>query len=70
MKPGSKYKIYLPPALAYGERGAGADIGPNQALVFEVEMMSVEKTPAAAEAPKSQEENPKAEPTPDKPPVR
>lgn len=63
MKPGAKYKIYLPPALAYGERGAGTDIGPNQALVFEVELISVEKTPPPAE-------NPAAEAQPEKPPAQ
>lgn len=41
MKPGAKYRLVIPPALAYGERGAGGDIGPNQALVFEVELLSV-----------------------------
>ena len=47
MKPGAKYRLVIPPALAYAERGAGGDIGPNQALVFEVELISVNKTPAA-----------------------
>jgi FKBP-type peptidyl-prolyl cis-trans isomerase FklB len=73
MKPGAKYKIYVPPALGYGERGAGGDIGPNQALVFEVELISVAKTPPAPpeEAPQSQGENPKGtEAQPEKPPAR
>ncbi len=43
MKPGAKYKFYIPAELAYGERGAGEKIGPNQALVFDVELLKVEK---------------------------
>lgn len=42
MKVGAKYRLFIPPALAYGERGAGQDIGPNQALVFDVELLSIE----------------------------
>ena len=50
MKPGSKYKLVIPPALAYGERGAGGDIGPNQVLLFDVELIKVEAgAPPAAE---------------------
>lgn len=41
MPVGSKWKIYLPSELAYGERGAGANIGPNTALVFEVELLEI-----------------------------
>lgn len=43
MKVGGKSKLYIPSALGYGERGAGSRIGPNETLVFEIELMSVEK---------------------------
>lgn len=42
MPVGSKWKLYIPYDLAYGERGAGADIGPFSALIFEVELISIE----------------------------
>jgi FKBP-type peptidyl-prolyl cis-trans isomerase FklB len=42
MKPGAKWLLFVPPNLAYGERGAGSRIGPNSTLVFEVELISVE----------------------------
>jgi FKBP-type peptidyl-prolyl cis-trans isomerase len=43
MPVGSKYRIVLPPALAYGEAGAGPDIGPHATLIFEVELLGIEK---------------------------
>ena len=42
MPTGSKWQIVIPPQLAYGERGAGSDIGPNEALIFEVALMAIE----------------------------
>jgi FKBP-type peptidyl-prolyl cis-trans isomerase FklB len=39
---GSKWMLYLPSALGYGERGAPPRIGPNQVLIFEVELLKVE----------------------------
>jgi FKBP-type peptidyl-prolyl cis-trans isomerase len=42
MPVGSKWQLFIPPDMAYGERGAGADIGPNATLVFEVELLSIQ----------------------------
>lgn len=41
MKPGAKYKLFIPPELAYGKLGGGSKIGPNSTLMFEVELLSV-----------------------------
>lgn len=43
MPVGSKWELYVPPALGYGERGAGQLIGPNATLIFEVELLSIKK---------------------------
>lgn len=41
MPVGSKYRLYIPHQLAYGERGAGASIAPFSALVFDVELLAI-----------------------------
>jgi FKBP-type peptidyl-prolyl cis-trans isomerase len=41
MKEGAKYRFFIPSRLAYGPRGAGRDIGPNEALIFDVELLKV-----------------------------
>lgn len=43
MKEGAKYQFYIPAKLAYGERGAGAKIGPGATLIFDVELFKVLK---------------------------
>lgn len=43
MTPGAKYTLFIPPELGYGKYGAGPTIGPNEALIFEVELLSVKK---------------------------
>ena len=60
MPVGSKWELYVPADLAYGERGAGEVIPPNSTLIFDVELLSIEKpeapakpaSPGAAAAPK------------------
>jgi FKBP-type peptidyl-prolyl cis-trans isomerase FklB len=42
MPVGSKWQLFVPSDLAYAERGAGADIGPNATLIFEVELVSIQ----------------------------
>lgn len=43
MHVGSKYQVWIPSSLAYGERGAGQVIGPNAMLTFEIELLDVQK---------------------------
>lgn len=41
MQVGSKWQIFIPAKLAYGERGSGSAVGPNEAVVFEVELLAI-----------------------------
>ena len=41
MKEGAKYRLFVPSELAYGSRGAGSAIGPNETLIFDVELLKV-----------------------------
>jgi FKBP-type peptidyl-prolyl cis-trans isomerase FklB len=43
MPEGSKWKLFIPASLGYGEKGAGGTIGPNSTLIFEVELISIVK---------------------------
>jgi FKBP-type peptidyl-prolyl cis-trans isomerase FklB len=43
MQEGAKWRLFLPANLAYGAQGAGEDIGPNATLIFDVELISVNK---------------------------
>jgi FKBP-type peptidyl-prolyl cis-trans isomerase FklB len=64
MPVGSKWQLYIPSDLAYGERGApGSPIGPNSALIFDVELISIEPKAAPKEQPKeAPKEAPKEQP--------
>ncbi|MDZ7737461.1 MAG: FKBP-type peptidyl-prolyl cis-trans isomerase [Gammaproteobacteria bacterium] len=44
MQEGGTWHVVIPPELAYGERGAGAAIGPNETLVFDIELIEIEAT--------------------------
>ncbi|MBH49511.1 MAG: hypothetical protein CMG69_02010 [Candidatus Marinimicrobia bacterium] len=41
MKVGAKWELYIPPELGYGRRGSGGKIGPNECLIFEVELIDI-----------------------------
>jgi FKBP-type peptidyl-prolyl cis-trans isomerase FklB len=67
MPVGSKWELYIPPDLAYGARGAGADIGPNATLIFEVELLSIQgKEAPQGRAKPSASPSPTPAPTPKK----
>ena len=44
MNVGARWTLWIPPSMAYGERGVGSDIGPNELLVYEIELLGT--TPA------------------------
>jgi FKBP-type peptidyl-prolyl cis-trans isomerase FklB len=58
MPVGSKWQLFIPPDLAYGNQAAGPDIGPGSTLIFEVELLSIQEKPASQQTPPSQEKPP------------
>jgi FKBP-type peptidyl-prolyl cis-trans isomerase FklB len=74
MPVGSKWQLFVPPDLAYGERSAGADIGPDSTLIFEVELLSIkkpgetEKIPENAQPQSNQGQHTNQDQAPDKSP--
>ena len=52
MPVGSKWQLFVPAELGYGDRGAGADIGPGATLIFEVELLSIQGKDKPEGAPK------------------
>ena len=44
MKVGDKWRLFIPSKLAYGEHGPGGKIGPNSTLIFDVELLGIEKS--------------------------
>jgi hypothetical protein len=67
MPVGAKWDLYIPSDLAYGVRGAGADIGPNAVLTFEVELLSIQgKETPGSQPGASPSPSPAAAPTPKK----
>jgi FKBP-type peptidyl-prolyl cis-trans isomerase len=51
MPVGAKWKLYLPSAMAYGERRASVDIGPNTTLIFELELVEIKDAPPEVQMP-------------------
>ena len=62
MPVGSKWQLFVPSDLAYGQRGAGGGIAPNSTLIFEVELVSIKSSDAAQPGVKAPPPAPGAEP--------
>jgi FKBP-type peptidyl-prolyl cis-trans isomerase len=52
MPVGSKWQLFVPAELGYGDRGAGGEIGPGATLIFEVELLSIQGKDKSEVAPK------------------
>jgi len=50
MKPGAEWMLYIPSDLAYGKRGVGGPIGPNETLIFKVHLISIDNDKAKAKS--------------------
>lgn len=59
MQEGDQWEVYLPSELAYGERGAGDDIGPNEVLIFHIHLLKVAGSDADAPKEEAPEEDSK-----------
>ncbi len=67
MPVGSKWQLFIPADLAYGDRGAGADIGPDSTLIFDVELVSIKQPDKpGANADKKPDDSEKKPDTPNK----
>lgn len=64
MPVGSKWQLYIPQELAYGPRGAGADIPPYSTLIFDVEVLEIEAPKEEVKAPEEVKPVQKAKPAP------
>src|SRR6266511_1346030 len=63
MKVGSKYQLFIPSTLAYGERAVSPDLGANSTLIFEVELLDAKAAPAPAPAAPAKAPSPAAPPS-------
>ncbi|MEI6825241.1 MAG: FKBP-type peptidyl-prolyl cis-trans isomerase [Desulfuromonadales bacterium] len=57
MPAGSKWRIFVPSALGYGEKGAGRDIGPNAMLIYEIELIAVNPQPVFQKKKETHDDN-------------
>ena len=64
MPVGSKWQLYIPQELAYGPRGAGADIPPYSTLIFDVEVLEIEAPKEEVKAPEEVKPEQEAKPAP------